>query len=1003
MTPGKFLRLVWPDAGYYCIAHPFKARDTGDTIWKHYVFASIGEAVTHVLEHKNLGDIYFAVLSLTAPRVDNPKARKGYSTRIGRNMAWAKCSFFDLDVGPAPTKYASQKDALEALLAFVERAGLPMPTLLSSGGGVHVYWPYADKVSVETWSPLAEKLKRLAGALGLRVDPMRTTDTTSVLRVSETFNWKDRANPRPVAVLQEGAVTPFEQFSRLVDDALVSAGESTEARVATKLVMDDHGLGENTTINDFGPPPRLEEVAEACAQVRAMIQSQADPHHEHYGPLDNPAWYGGFAATLRHVEDGENWVRKLTALHPRTHADVDAKLLQLAQFQPARCETLRQKMPWGDKPCLTCRWREDPTVPNPLAAARKSTPAPPPVIQLVTPDATLESALIPNAPKPFERLKSGGIARTGKNQDGHETTEVIYPHDLYPVKRLVNDNEKVEQQLWRVHLPRVGAKDFTLDADVLYDSRKFCASLAHNGIYPKKANIPYLQDYMVAYISQLQKDNDADTQCGHLGWTDGYRQFVLPDKTLLSNGRARSSALSTSALRSTQFLTKAGTLAEQIELMRFWSHPGYIPNQVAILGALGSILFPMTGHHGIVVNMSGDAGAAKSTTLYAGASLWGHPKLWPINGTNRGATANGRSNRVLVHGNLPTCVDEITHIPAKEAIDLVMNITQPGHRIRLEQSGVERVSDINEYKSAIMLASANSSLHSLISLDNSAGTAGSMRVFEMRFAPQYIHTKAQADDMLEKLEHNFGHIGEQFAAFIVTHYEAVKSGVRKLVREIDAECGIAGSERFWSAYIAVVLVTAEIAKALGLLSFDPIALRRWLVTVQVPYMRGVVREEYRDPLAILTDYIATSHANIVVIERTMTVEAGAAGQGVAVNTDFTLDHPSQLLGHYDRGAGVLYLLKQSFKDYCNRTGASCARVLDDLATPRSRGGSEVPRRIITERAVRRTLGAGTRLAKGQAWCFAVDMRHPEISELPVLEVIQGGKADAGARSAAAND
>ena len=46
----------------------------------------------------------------------------------------------------------------------------------------------------------------------------------------------------------------------------------------------------------------------------------------------------------------------------------------------------------------------------------------------------------------------------------------------------------------------------------------------------------------------------------------------------------------------------------------------------------------------------------------------------------------------------------------------------------------------------------------------------------------------------------------------------------------------------------------------------------------------------------------------------------------------------------------------------------------------------------TEKAIRRTLGAGTELAKGQSWCFAVDMRHQEISghaTLTVLNNVQG--------------
>jgi hypothetical protein len=496
---------------------------------------------------------------------------------------------------------------------------------------------------------------------------------------------------------------------------------------------------------------------------------------------------------------------------------------------------------------------------------------------------------------------------------------------------------------------------------------------------------------MVAYISQLQRDIDAEHQTAHLGWDDDYRQFVLPDKTLLHDGGVKPTALTTSAARAVVDMIKRGTLQQQVSLMSFYNHDDYLPNQSAILGSLASTIFYTTGHHGIVVNMSGDAGASKSSTLYAGASFWGHPKMWPLNGTNRGATANARMQRVATNANLPTMMDEITHMPVKETQDLVMSITQPGHRVRLNTSGVE-LKPGGSYKSAIMISTANSSLHSVLSMDNAAGTAGSMRVFEMRFAAQTVHSKAQADEFMRQLEQNCGHIGEQFVAFVVKNREAVERRVQAVIREVDAEANITSGERFWSAYIACVVVAGEIAHALGLLPYDVAKVRNWLIRKQIPYMRGVIKEEYRDPLAVLTDYIAQSHGGILRIDRTGALGANTTGQPTAANSAFSMNTPNgALLGHYDRTAGVLYLLKQGFKDHCNRIGANSTRILDELATPRALS-TEAPTRIITEKAVRRTLGAGTELAKGQSWCFAVDMRHQEISGHATLTVLNNAQA-----------
>lgn len=1011
MTPGKFLRLIWPATGHYCIAHPFTPQGSANTVYVHKVFPTIGEAVTHVHETMHTADTYFAMLSLREPQVwdptkDNYKTgQKGaWATRLQSNMLAAKCVFWDLDVGPEASKYLTRKDALAALTSFVNATLMPMPMMVSSGGGVHAYWPFDADVPTLEWRDIAFQMRQLAETLKLRIDPTRTIDSSSVLRVLGTFNWKDRQNPREVVMLQEAAPTPVEVFKRLLSDALIKHGVQAQSAPLKAAPPLPTGL-EEQRFNDFGPPPTLSEVAAACGQVNEIVASQGMPSHPHYGQLDNTAWYRGMMAVVGHVEDGDEWCRRLTAQHPRDNADVEAKILQLKQFPPARCETLAQFMPWKDAPCLTCRFNKDPSVPNPIAAARRSTLAPPPMATspepassgssaasttvpttppsmipaLVAPSIALQAAQIANPPSPYERLASGGIAINRVDKDGNKSQSVIYGYDLYPLKRLVNGDAGMEQQQWRATLPRSGAKDFVIDADVIYDARKFATAMSHNGVYPNKADLPALQDYMVAYISQLQRDLDADNQTSHLGWGDGYRQFVLPDKTLLEDGTVRNSALTDGAKRAAQFITKGGDVNEQVKLMSFYDHPEYIPNQSVILDAFASIIFHATGNHGIVVNMSGASGVSKSTTLYTAASAWGEPKLWPINGTNRGATANARSQRLVTNANLPTMVDEITHLPAKDAIDLAMSVTQPGHRLRLGTDGNEKASNGTDYKSAIMVCSANSSLHALLSTDNAAGTAGSMRVFEMKFAAQTVHTKAQADEFLRQLCLHYGHLGELFAQFVVRHRAKVEHRVQTVMREVDAAGHIQSSERFWSARIASGIVAGEICKALHILPYAVEPILDWSIKTQIPFMRGVVKEEYRSPLAVLTDYIAEKNGSILVVDKATSIGANTSGQHVATDQAYGINNiHGALLGHYDIKAGVMYLLKQGFKDHCNRVGASSTRIVEELNTPSGAPGT-VPRKIVVERQIRRTLGAGTPLAKGQVWCFAVDMTHPEMT------------------------
>lgn len=197
----------------------------------------------------------------------------------------------------------------------------------------------------------------------------------------------------------------------------------------------------------------------------------------------------------------------------------------------------------------------------------------------------------------------------------------------------------------------------------------------------------------------------------------------------------------------------------------------------------------------------------------------------------------------------------------------------------------------------------------------------------------------------------------------------------------------------------------EIANSLHLLPYDVDYIHNWAVTKQIPFMRGVVKEEYREPLAVLSDYIAEKQGNIVVIDHSTQIGSNTTGQMVAADSGFARNKPNgALLGHFDLKTGMLYLLKQGFKEYCTRVGASSTRIIDELHSPRA-VGIEAPARIIVNRSVRKVLGAGTEYAKGQSWCFAVDTRHPEMSGVSLTPVQGGGQVSppAGQLKAVGND
>jgi hypothetical protein len=986
MTPVEFLHRVWPSRGHYVIATPFTIPGTDHQTYAQRVFDSVDAAAEYVRTASQHHDVFYGLHSLREPKVWNPhktNPRTGemgaYEKRVQRNMLECRVFFFDLDVDPDDTsKFKSQSEAIRDLRAFAQAVELPKPLITSSGGGLHVYWVLEQALPTPEWKKVAAKLRRLAKHHQLKVDPSRTTDTASVLRVAGTRNLKDQANPRPVKVLSEGVDTPTATFTDLIDRAAAGLEPDQVELGERPDVVADLGVESNLTRTHDDQPVKMTALITACQQVQRLARLKGD--------VSEPEWYHSLNL-LRFVTDSHKVSHKISSGHPNySPEETDAKIAQLkAQaIGPTTCEKLAEVC--GAELCAGCPHAGQ--VKSPIVAARYHDTATAPVAERPAGTHT-ETQALPDPPPPYVRLRNGGVAIVSKNEDGIEEHTLIYENDLYPVSRIANHGHQTEQQEWCVHLPRVGQTYFRIEADALYDRRKFTSSVAHAGIYVGSKMIGGLQEYMIAYIRELQRKADIETQYDHLGWNSELTRFVLPDGALERDGSITPVTISDTASGAAETVHRRGTLDRQIELMDFYNHDAYIINQFMIVAALVAPIFHATGQYGSILNASGTSGAHKSTTLYTGASLWGHPSLFSLNGTNSGATTLGLQQRVATLANLPVCVDEITNMPVHRAQDMAMGVTQPNHRIRLTKTGREQHSITDTYKSTLMLCTANSSLHGILSSDNTSGTAGSMRVFEIEFQPTRVHTQAEADEFIREMRENYGHIGPAFMQHVIKNREKIEERIHAKMREINETARTNTAERFWTGIIAAVSVGATEARQLGLLSFDAEQLERWAIDHQIPWMRGVVHEEYANPLTVLTDFIGQNSSRIAVTD---VIDAGGRN-----NTYMVREPRGDMIGHFNRAAGTLTLHRTAFKNHCMKIGANSKQIIDDLARGEIDQTGTV-RRVVATKQIRQTMASGTDYATAQTRCFVVNMDHPDIAGTTQMSVIDGGAAPATAAS-----
>jgi len=97
----------------------------------------------------------------------------------------------------------------------------------------------------------------------------------------------------------------------------------------------------------------------------------------------------------------------------------------------------------------------------------------------------------------------------------------------------------------------------------------------------------------------------------------------------------------------------------------------------------GSPLMPYTSTSGVTVSLTGRSGNAKTGAMYAGLSIFGHPKDLSV----VGATDNGLTGRYLGLHSIMFGLDEVGDKEAKDLGKFIHDVSQGKARLREPASG----------------------------------------------------------------------------------------------------------------------------------------------------------------------------------------------------------------------------------------------------------------------------------------------------------------------------
>lgn len=898
MNTKEFLEKVLGDEGYYCIVGLLK--DSDKPVQKFY--SSLEDAIKVAEQLKDNGyDAYYALATF-----EDDKSRKVPNVKQLRSF------FVDLDCGPHKD-YESQQDALSDLKRFCKVTNLPRPTLVNSGGGIHAYWTLTEPVSRETWLPVAEKLKSLCDDHDLFADPVVTADPARILRVPGTLNYKNDT-PRDVCILGEVSESiSFEAVKELIGEEVkaktfVPRGEMDEA---TKAILGNYTNRFKTIL--------LKTVkGEGCQQLAYIIENQET--------MSEPMWRAGLSIAKWCI-DSDKAVFKISNRHPEYSLAATDKKVRNIKGGPYTCAKFEEYRPGGCKGCPN--WG---VVKSPIVLGREVQEATEEdnIVEDVPADIEqghTQTYIIPKYPNPYFRGKNGGIfKKVIKEED--EIDVLIYHNDIYVTRRL-EDADVGEAVVIRLHLPKDGVREFTVPLAAVTSKDEFRKHMASHGVAVLKMD--EIMSYVTTWVNHLQYSAKADQARRQFGWTDDkHEAFVLGDREIRADRVDHNPPSVTTAQMIKAFEPK-GSFEVWKEAMRFYKRPGMEMHQFVIGLGFGSIFSDFTAINGALLHIhSKESGIGKTTSMIAGASIWGYPKKLMLKESD---TTASKMNRAELYKNLCLWLDEVTNASAKELSDFVYQYTDGSQRNRLSSSqNIERVRGIEWKQNAV--STGNASIMQKIAVIKASPKGEAMRVLEVRALPVEGLEKEETDALSTTLLNNYGHASLPYLQYIMNDIKGIKEMYKAVQVKLDTLAGFGPADRFHSVLITNAIMGLMTARKAGLIDYEVKPVIDWVMGVVAKVKEENSRLDV-DVESSLTNYLSENYNNILRIKST--------DDARSIKTD-GLDHlilpestpRAAFIARYEYDIKMMYLYQKPLKEWCTKQQINYEGLLEGLKKGRTK-------------------------------------------------------------------
>lgn len=896
---------------------------------------------------------------------DGEKTKRKY--RIPENWHRAKSFWVDIDCGEEKHAkgqgYLTKRDAAIAVDTFAREVGWPKPMLVDSGNGLHAYWPLTKDIAHDKWVKLAKGLKATLHHCGVIADPTRTADFASILRPAGSTNRKN-GDAKPVTVKRPGSPSEPASLASALQSYMVENGVKI-IKEAPKREFVSNGLNDDLIAHlpqypDL--PVDANMVADKCAQVAAMRDTQGDVGYEHWR---------GVIGLLTHCEEGRTLAEQWSARREETgHSQVDWDIrYDTWGAGPTTCEFFETN---GCGACEGCPMRGK--IKTPLVLGRQMPENTETVEEVVTEEGVQIEVEVPALLTGYTH-SNGVMARLIPDKEG-----VLQPFPFsnilfYPTSRIRTEEGTYRIGI-RMHLPSHKVRDFDMPTEAMASQTDMLRSLAKYELL--QSNHKDAGTHMAAYLrdqlEQLKRTVDEVNTLTHFGWRDDMSGFLIGDRLYCKDGTTRKVLTGGGAGKFKNSLPDPkGTLAKYASALNFmYNRAGMEHWQYAICSGWGSVLSPFGEdlYKGLLVALHGGAsGKGKTTACYASLYAFGNADALALK-SDEGFTQNALWAYLGTYNNVPVLLDEMTNMDGPTLSRAAYGVSTGQEKVRLTSKGGSVGFATTHTWCMSPFVTGNIDFHGLLASHQANSQAEAVRLIQIsvdRYTVVPIDQDPQREaelvhNCVDTMKANCGVAGEAFIKYVVTHQRQIADAVRDEMNELAQH--LQGTKyRFYRNHAACTLVAARIAKELEIIDFDLDQLKAFSIEMLAGLADSVTSSNTVTTEDAFSRFMASIAGRILVTQEFRNRQE-KSGPETPRNRVQGVIAGRMVLGNMSSRAhaGHIMINQKEARDWCMANRVDYNAMLDSL----ERAGA------LVKRHDKVTLTRGTDVPLVQARCFVVD-------------------------------